>query len=395
MNLRHVSTRLTALCALALCAVAPASAKVTTVAYFLNYESGATAATLVAWDDALMRATETDPAGVRRGSYSVSGSQRTITYDTPQSANLNVYDADCLAYVDLQRSVMQVIETRLSGTPKKGMTNWTLVGSDTHLTGCKAGQTFPFSMDALILPRSHLAMNALPAQRPLAPGDRWGGLVEAVRDMVTYPDSTFHMPQDTAVVTSSGTKMNMATSGNKLPVTLGADGWLSMTLPGGTERVFTRVARDKPSGAETWLMGDRVGGALQWVNAIRMVVPQAGASFASTNASARVWRKEDPSFSREYRLYAGFTGLMVDDVILPTPGHFESPLTWTYDPQALHTIRLTPPWTRDRLWVPLARKGIVQWVMESEIWTNPTTGEVRRLIEPRVSSYRDMGPAAP
>lgn len=395
MNLRHVPIRLTALCALALCAAAAASAKVTTVAYFLSYESGATAATLVAWDNTLMRATETDAAGVRSGSYSVSGNQRTITYDTPQSATVNQYDEDCLAYVDVQHSITQVIETRLSGTPKKGTTGWTLVGSDTHLSGCKAGQVFAFSVDALILPRSHVAMNALPAQRPLAPGSRWGGLVEAARDMATYPDTTFHMPQDTGVVTSSGTKMNMTTSGHKLPVTLGADGWLSMTLAGGTERVFTRVANHKPSGAETWLMGDRVGGALQWVEAIRMVVPQAGASFASAAASARVWRKEDPSFSREYRLYTGFTGLMVDDVILPAPAHFETPLTWSYAPQALHTLRSSPFWTRDRLWVPLARKGIVQWVMESEQMTDIATGVVTQLIQPRVASYRDMGPAAP
>jgi len=374
-----------------------AHAKVTRTAYFIDEQTFAGYGMLVAWDDSRWRANLTDASGNHDGSYSQSGLRRVFTYDTPQVSERTDWDDDCADLLQIRRQITQAVETRLSGTPRKGSSNWVSLGTDTVLNGCKAGQVTSVGDpdEPGISPWTHVNLGATPPPRPLVAGEGWAGLIEAPRDLVGEPDHAHHIAQDVAKVDATGTAFVMGTTGSVLPATLGGDGWLTTTLPSGTQRAYKRVAMDTRSGAETWLAGDRVQGRLLWVDAWRMVKPQPGANFANLRAAARVWRKADFTYSREYHLYRDLTGWLVDDNVLPEPVHSEWPVTWRYAPEALHIDRTNVSFLRDRLWVPLARYGAQQWVMESELQIDVPTGGVTQLIAPRVAWYTDMGRAVP
>lgn len=390
------TTNRVALVALLLTTSVVAAAKVSQTAYFLNSQASVGSGALVTWNDRTMRARLADAAGAAEGAYRVSGNRHVITYESPRISEHVAFDGNCvLGYqYRVRREITQTILTTLSGTPRVGSSGRMDLGSDTALDGCLPGQVTPVG-DAADTggALSHVALSAAPPQRALVAGDRWAGLMEGPR---IYDSFGFvQIAQDVARVSDDGQSFIMGTSGTVMAASLGADGWLSTLLPAGTSRVYKRVALDSRSGAEVWLAGDRSASGLEWVDAWRMVTPQADAAFPSARKAAHVWRKSDPWQDVEYRLFSDLTGVRVIDYVDASPpgDHVESPVTWTFSRQALHTLMAISATQRDRLWTPLARFGKQQWVLESEDSTSLHDGQVRHLILPRVAWYTDMGAA--
>lgn len=373
-------------------------AKVTRVAYSIDEQTGAASGLLVAWDDSRWRANLTDASGSHDGGYSQSGKRRVFTYDTPQVTFFSRWAQTCYRDQQVRREITQAVETRLGGTPRKGISNWVSLGTDTVLDGCQAGQVTPVGDpdQRPPIPWKHILLNATPP-RPLVPGERWAGLIEGPHDATGQPP--LRIAQDTAYVNASGTAFIMDTTGSVLPATLNSDGWLITTLPNGIERAYRRVAIHPKNGAETWLAGDLAQGRLAWVESWRMVRPQAGAGFSSQPEASRIWRKIDPTRIYDYHLYLDFRAdLQLLDRVNKTL--FGLPMSWAYAPEALHSYQFFygadgPVGRRDLQWVPLARHGAQQWVMESRQEVNFLTGTVTQLIAPRVAWYTDRGEAGP
>lgn len=359
----------------------PAAAATEHTAYFnpsLGYLDG-----LVAhWETEGQTASLFTPAGARQGSYTVVGARRRLVVDPPFATESYVFDScSNLALVRDETDIYLIGVA--SGDASQGTSTVNPVGRRRFLTGCDAGQTEPIgSEDDPGRTVTHLAMALAPGMADLKKDKRLAGPQEAplngsglwqlAQEVVSFPDRRH---------------VRFERSGQVYARSTHPDGWMVVSLPSGP-RGFLRVAVDRKTGAETWLVADMVDGQPAWVGKTDMVMADAAPSWGGASGVSRNWRLSWDYTFLEYRLYPDQTGVryFYRDNIL-------QPLSWSLAGERLTVIRDSRSFQSVRHWDPLARKGKNQWVMEDDTWTY-TDGSTY-VVAPRVVMYKDLGEGAP
>lgn len=329
-------------------------------------------------------------SGASSGRYADSGTQRTIDLTTPLSFEIFGDWTDCQVQQVWRRDVQTLTLKRVSGSAKKGQTALVQSGVDVEIAGCNVGQVTPFGSpsDAGVT-LSHLALSERPSMADVVPGTRWAGVHEDSYTPQEYFPGT--MAADVVSWQSSGL-LRFEKSGRSVAASVNAEGWWSLGLPTG-ERRYTRLSRDKATGAEVWLMGDFNGSQFTWASAWWVSPYRPGRGFGDVAAASRTW--SHGLIPTEYfrNMYTDFSG----DVYSYGGPDFgwsrQLGWTWQFSGLNINHSQETVSASRARPWEPVRRVGTAQWVMEEYRLTWKSDGEVLLLIPRRLMHYIDTGPA--
>ncbi|WP_396269219.1 hypothetical protein [Ideonella sp.] len=333
--------------------------------------------------------------GASSGPYVDSGNQRSISLTTP--FGYEVYGAwvvcpgqtsDVLQ--TWRRDVQTLVLKRLSGSAKKGQTAVIEAGTDTEIAGCNVGKVTPFgSPDDTGLTLSHLALTERPSMADVKPGTRWAGLHEG-----TYtPQQNFSVALMADIVTAQADgRVRFEQSGRIVDSVITTDDWWTLSLPSG-DRAYTRLSRDKTTGAEVWLLGDKSNGRLSWAAAWWVLPMKPGKGFGDVIAASRSWENGLSNGEFFRNMYSDFS----EDIYQfnPYAGGWERQLgwNWRFDGANIIHTRVGSWYVRNRIWEPVRRVGPYQWVMDGHQWTDPNTGEPLFPFTRQVFLHIDTGPA--
>ncbi|MBQ0936808.1 hypothetical protein [Ideonella paludis] len=328
--------------------------------------------------------------GARSGRYTDSGTQRTINLTTPLSYEVFGDWTDCQVQQAWRRDIQTLTLKRLSGSAKKGQTAVVQSGVDVEIAGCNVGQVTPFGSpsDAGVT-LSHLALSERPSMADVVPGTKWAGVHEDPYTPQEFFPGT--MAADVVTWQSSGV-LRFEKSGRSVPAAVNAEGWWALSLPGG-ERRYTRLSRDKATGAEVWLMGDFNGSQFTWASAWWVSPYRPSRGFGDVAAASRSWAHGLIPTEYFRNMYTDFSG----DVYSYGGPDFgwtrQAGWTWQFSGLNINHSLETASMSRARPWEPVRRVGTAQWVMEEYRITSKIDGHILLSMPRRLMHYIDTGPA--
>ena len=328
--------------------------------------------------------------GASSGRYVDSGTQKTISLTTPLSYEVFGDWTNCQVQQTWRRDVQSLVLKRLNGTAKKGQTALVELGIDTETAGCNVGRVTPFgSSDDMGITLNHLALSNRPSMADVRPGTRWAGLHEGIYT----PQQYFSGSVAADIVTWQGDgRVRFEQSGLLVDSVTTADGWWTLSLPSG-DRAYTRLSLDKTTGAEVWLLGDRSNGKLTWAAAWWVIPMKLGKGFGDVIAASRSWENGLSNGEFFRNMYSDFS----EDAYQynPDTGSWERLLGWNWRFEGMNVIhtRSTSGYVRNRIWEPVRRVGVNQWVMDNDRFTDPNTGVPLAPFIRQVFLHIDSGPA--
>lgn len=376
-----------------------AVAKVERLAYFVN-NPGVNAGQIVSWDDRRMTATLTKSTGVHEGTYTDDGVRRTLTLTLPISSTYFTPDIDaCIGrQAQVREDLEKYVYKQVSGTSTNGVVEQVTLGTINYLDGCRAGQSEPIgSLDDPGLTLTALGMGKRPSMPAVLPGLRLAGFHEQPSSGLALD---FLADADRTIVPVAG-KLRFVRTGTEVAAAVDGDGWLKLSFPasGATPaytRAYTKLSTDKQTGRQYWMEADFENGAPKWVNQVSVIPYKVNATF-TTESAARIWLHSWAVPAWEWRLFPGGTGQIVDYREDPQLPPYISPINaWTVvngNVEATRSVFST--FYRKRTWQPLNRVGDVQWMLETEVRVDTSTGVVTPSFGWRVVMWTDIGPGTP
>jgi len=362
-------------------------------AYWTSYQ-GDTNTFLADWVPATFKVDITDAISRASGSYTDDGTTRLVTLRRPAVKFEGLWGNldSCGNEFNARTSVTRYAFTRISGTDRSGTTAIHTESSTVALDGCDVGSVVASTALTDVAPaQAHLKMSARPAMTDIVPGLQIAGFSASA-----YADPQLGNTQLVQSVTDVlPGQVRFNDSGLSVSAGVDADNWLMLGLPTG-QRGYTRLSTDSSTGAETWIAADFVAGKPAWVMEVLVTKTLAGATFGSVTQAAHVWNSgiiSNDVQKFEFDLYRDMTGQRVFTDLV-TGVQTINPLTWAFSGNNIVQTRTQGSTTRWRTWVPLANRGKIRWVMESELWSI-AGGPVQTLINPRLNFYTDEGRATP
>ncbi len=369
-------------------AALPAGAKTIT---YVPDGFGVYGAYVVEWKPA-SRARAVDWRGARTGTFTDDGVQRLVTLEAPFTYESTSVDVGCDGNQYLQRfETHQIVFRQAEGTQTHGKTSVVEIGVIVDIDGCTPGKVVPFGSPGDV--GSAWLNRGYGARVPMT--DVLAGFSIAGFFETSLPAGAFGSAPADIVTLDTATQLRFHATGTVVEAALNSEQWLVLHLPG-LQLGYTRLSIDGTNTAETWLVGEFVGGKLQTVRETMMVKPVAGTSFGTLGQTARMWESwvgRGTDYPFFIYLYRNFSGDRVSKD-LTDGSEFRTPIGWSYQGTNIVQTRTFGDRTYERTWVPLANKGNYRVVMEQE-WSIPLVGTPTLRIAPRVNYYRNTGPATP
>lgn len=331
-------------------------------------------------------------AGGGIGAFTDDGTQRVITLGAPLSYITYSSDLDCFDNQYLQRvDTRQFVFRKVAGSVVKGSTEVVEIGTITALEGCSAGRIVPFgSVTEPGFVWRHRAFSAREPMTDVLPGFTIAGFTEGPGDDADPIGGRNPLGVD-IVRLETPSSLRFQRTGTVVPAALDAEQWLMLQMPG-FQRGYTRIAFDKASGAEIWLVANFRDGLPVQVLSTMMIKPVAGISFGSVAKSSRMWESavglgtNNPFY---FYMYRDRTGARVSKD-LTTGDEYHDPTIWDFVGSDI--VQTYSGGIRRRTWAPLARNGKYMFVFEQEQRQFPGA-PADLTIPPRTMFYIDRGPA--
>ena len=342
---------------------------------------------VITWDTTAHRAHFVETYGNFDGSYADDGSQRVFTLDTPLVLTYQIPDCNGNAMTQNDVTTQLVIRT-VSGEPDKGDSAVVPIHYSQDVDGCTPGLVVHYgaTTDAGI-PLLRRAASLRPPMDELVPGTQIAGLAENPID--AYGDLPILAAQ---VATFGRDHVTFQGTGHRFPSTLTADGWLVIDF-GTFKRAYTRVARQRETGGETWFGAEWINDAPASLELSPVVAPTWDAGFGDLADTSRQWFDGLFQFDAPttFDLYRDHTGSELVDTGAGTPPS-QSPLTWSRTGADLTISKADASGTYVHTWHPIANHGKTHFVIESEeIYVNGA--DAGPAFAPRVNWYVDEGQA--